>query len=334
MRSGEVEESGIALRLLLAAVLVVGACLVGGCGGSGGVIAEVGGRALSGSELDHWVSVAAVADGGAVGRAALRGQALDLLILSRWLAGEAREQGVSVSRAQVASELDVLRFDERDHSSYEGLPREPVLRRLLLSARVATPDRLWLMRITLLSTKVEQVRHARAMQAVSVGQVVRFYREHKREFVRPARREMEFLGSYSRHAVVRAKREIEGGKPFLKVASRVNVAGEAPGGLWNLVRGTDEAEVEDPVFAAKPHVLRGPFEHVLYFIFRVLKAVPAHQLTLAEVESTIRDRLARGVQTSRLTAAFEAKWVAKTTCQPNYTTPMCSQYRTTTALNK
>ncbi len=324
--------SASVVRLSVAAALVVVACAVGGCG-SGGVIAEVGGSALSRGELEHWMSVAAVADGGSSDKAALRGRALDVLLFSRWLVGEAREEGVGVSRAKAASELEVLRFDQRSGSSYEGLPRESVLRKLLLSKSVNAADSVWLMRLGLLSAKLESARHARAMQAVSRERVALFYREHKRRFLQPARREMEFLGSYSKAVVVRAKREIEGGKPFLAVARRVNVAGEAPEGLWNLIRGSDEYEVEDPVFAAKPHVLSGPYKYLLYFIFKVLKAFPAHQQKLAEVDSTIRDELARGASTSKLNAAFEAKWTARTTCHEGYVIPMCSQYKATTAHN-
>jgi hypothetical protein len=261
----------------------------------------------------------------------LRGRALDLAILSRWSTGEAREERLSVSEEEASQQLELLRFDERTGTSYEGLPHEPMLRRLLVSSRVATSDRLWLMRVALLEAKVERARHARAAQAVSREEVARFYREHKQRFLQPARREIEMLGSYSRAVVMKAKLEIEDGKPFLAVARRVSVDGEAPEGLENLVRGTDEAEVEDPVFAARPHVLSGPYKYILWFLFEVLKVVPAHQQTLAEAEGAIRRQLAPGVVASRLLPAFEAKWMARTSCRAGYVIARCRQYKTETA---
>jgi hypothetical protein len=277
--------------------------------------------------LHHWVSVASLAD--KVEPSTLKERILKLLIFSKWLTGEASRLGVSVSRAEAERELQTLRIDQAEGLTYQRFPNETELRTLLVASKVGPDDRRWLMTMSLLLPKVEQARLAEARRKVPRGEVEKYYRSHSREFFLPDQRDLEIIGSLQTSVIWQAKREIEAGKPFLEVAKRVSTDGEAPEGLWHLVRGQDEPPVEKVVFAAKPHVLVGPAKYSLEYIFEVLDSIPAHEEPIAQAETAIREKLAPSVNSLR--AGFEAQWIARTSCRAAYVVPRCAEYAARTA---
>jgi foldase protein PrsA len=321
----------VAIRgfLALAGLMVVAvAC---GCASSNPVVARVGADALSKAELDHWISVGVAVEGRSPG---LRDRMLGFLISTEWLLGEARELGLTVSKQDARKQLEVLMFDQRTGApryGLHGLPRERDARRLLLSPKVKRPDRLLLMQLGLLAMGIDQKRLAQAEREISHGQIASFYRTKSQLFHVLAQREIEILGNYKQHAVKGAKREIEAGVRFLTVAHRVSMVPEAPDGLQHVIRGQEEPEFDKTIFAATPHVLLGPVKEGYYYIFEVLKATPGHRLPLARVQATIRRRLASRRASTKLLAAYEAKWAARTSCAPGYVVPRCRQFRTSAA---
>jgi len=301
-----------------------------GCGASekssreraGPVIARIDGSPISQSELEHWAGL--TRQEGASNQVSTD-RALNVLIHTRWLLGEAHELGVSVPAREVKHEAEELVEDEAEKAPYQRMPHDPELRRFLLSPKLRQADRERLIEVTLLVPKIERARLQRGRQRdVKRSQIERFYAKHKRQFYLPNQRQVEIIGGLLAD-VVQAKREIEGGKPFLEVARRVSIDPEAPGGLWRLLLGHDEPEVEDPIFAARLHVLLGPKKYSEYYIFEVLEAVPAHQETLTEAEAAIRKKLAPGP--ARLAVRSEQEWIKRTTCRAGYVVARCREYR-------
>lgn len=311
-------------RVVVACVLLalsLGAA--GGCARSRVAVARVEGNAIYKAELDHWVSVDGLVTGSQGGTA--RREMLGLLISARWVAGEAARLHVGVSAAQVAKKLALLSYDRLENLPFDPLPREPLLRRLLESAKVRTADRLWLMRLNLLAAELERRRVLRAEGEVTGDQIVGAYRAHIRQFRVPQQSEIEIVMTRNAASTLKAKHEIQAGARFLAVARRVSSDPEAPHGLQLLVRGTDEPEFENLVFAARPGPLIGPVNTATFFydIFKVLKATPAHIRPLAQAEPTVRRQLATERARTDLSAAFERDWSAKTTCAPGYVTVQC-----------
>ena len=320
------------LRVTYGVVMLGAAGLVvmtaSGCGGSGDAVARVGGETLSVAKLNHWMSVDAAVQGKpAGGETPLKSRALGFLISSSWLMGEARELGLRVSEGEATKQLELLRFDQVEGRPYERLPHDPELRRFLLSQTVGRSDRLWLMRLSMLAAQVEERYLSRAAREVPREEVARYYRENRRRYFLPQWRDLEILTSYDKSLVVRAKREIEAGKPFLDAARRMPEPDvEAPAGLQHLIAGHEEREFEEVIFAARPHVLVGPAKLAFYYLFEVLGGRPAYQQTLAEAEGQIRRQLAPQQASIKLLAPFEAKWIAQTDCRPGYVVQKCRQY--------
>jgi parvulin-like peptidyl-prolyl isomerase len=312
-------------HILLLALAIVLALASAGCAGSGPVVAQVGDNAISQALLVHWQSVDAIAHRKPPGDPATSmRKALGFLISSRWLAGEAEELGIKVSDGQAQQQLEVLRYVQREHLPFQKLPKEPQLRSYLLSSEVSMPDRLWLMRLTMLAAQLEQRRYSHALTEITSAQIARYYAHHQRRFWEPERRNLEVLGNQKLGVVIKAKHEIEAGKSFLSLARRVSEDQEAPGGIEHpLARGEEEPEYDRVVFSAKPHVLVGPISQTFYFIFEVLKITPAHERPLARAQGTIRGLLAQQRASTVLAGASERKWSARTSCHPRYVVSGC-----------
>jgi hypothetical protein len=281
------------------------------------VVADVDGDKITRAELSHWSAV------GPSHAAVARARILSLLIRANWLLDEARKLAISVSASEVRHEVAELVADRAENFTYPALPRERLLREWLLAPGLRRKDQEWLMRLTLLTPRVEKARLGLARRNVPRALIERFYTEHRHLFFIPDQRQVEIIGG-SEADVLQAKHEIERGRPFLAAAQK-SLDPEAPGGLWRLVRGHDEPQVEGPVFAARAHVLVGPKHYSQYYIFEVLEAIPAHQQTLAAVEGKIRQTLAP--TTSQLARAFERTRVTRTTCHAGYAVRECAKHQ-------
>ncbi len=321
----------------LLAVVCLSACGGGGGGsGSGDVVARVGGNPITRTEFDHWLSIRAATSGHTtVSDPTVSGQApkqgvLGFLIFSRWLIGEAAELGVRVSDGEVQKQLELFKYDRLEGLRYEGFPEAAGLQKSLAGSGETRSDQLWLMKLNMLAARIEQKHFSEIQQQITHAQIARYYDENRRSFFLPEQRELEIMMTYKEAIVAKAKREVQSGKSFLSVARRVSVDPEAPRGLQHLVRGQEEPEFNEHVFAAKPHVLEGPVHQALdYYVFEVTKVTPAGWRKLARSEAAIRQRLAAGRQrrvSAELLEAFERKWIARTSCGPGYVVPRCRQY--------
>jgi hypothetical protein len=286
-------------------------------------VARVSGRAITEAELTHWARLAAPSDDAST--RAVRSQVLGFLIFSRWLLDEAGELHVSVLPSVVKQEATELVEDEAEKARYQHMPHDPELRQLLISPRLGERDRDLLIELTLLVPKIERARIGRARELIARGRIARFYALHRRWFYLPNQRQVEIIGGLLSE-VLQGKREIEDGKPFLEVAKRRSSDPEAPGGLWRLLLGHDEPQVEDQIFSAKLHALIGPKKYSEFYIFDVLEARPAHQETLAEAEDAIRKRFTPS--STQLQLQAERRWRARTSCRRGLPTTRCEDGRT------
>jgi hypothetical protein len=184
-------------------------------------------------------------------------------------------------------------------------------------------DRLWLMKLAILATKVQSRELADAESKITKAQIASYYAGHKSSFVVPERRDLQWVVTYHDSTTRKAMREIRSGKSFLSVAERLSLDPPTISGLE--LASSPEQQFARRIFAAKPHVLVGPFYQapVNHYVFEVTKVTPARQQTLTQSEASIRRQLAaRGVATA---AALEHKWASRTSCRPGYVAQRCTQ---------
>jgi hypothetical protein len=309
----------LALALLASGLVGLTIEVACGCSGSegGDALVTVGSISVSESQVRHWTRVLAAAEP-ASQEGVVRERVLGFLTHAAWLAETARTLRLGVSPAEAREKLELLRYEQVHGMKLDLLPADAVIRRLLIATSGRPSDGEWLMRLELLTLKVEKVRLKQAAAEVPRNEVKAYYAAHKSEFVEPAVRDLEIIGNTDEAKVRRAKREIEAGKPFLTVARYAGEDIEAPNALQHLIRGTEEPPFERHIFEAKLHVLSGPIKQELTYIFEVLEAKPDRQQTLAQAEAKIRMTLAPKRVASVLLPAFEAEWRAKTRCRTGF----------------
>jgi predicted small secreted protein len=314
-----------------AAVLLVSVVL-SACGtrGSEDVVAKVGGRAITKKQFEHWLSVegasGAPANGVSPGK-----RAMQSLISAEWTRAQASELGVHVGNAEAEQQLSLLDYAGSAGLGGRGLfAHEAELKKEFASKALTHADRLSLVELNLLASKIEQKSRLLAERQITHAQLARYYEQNRRRFDLPEEREFTILQTHGKPAVLRAKREIEAGKGFLSVAKRVSIDSEAPDGVQRLKRGEEEPYFVARIFAAKLHVLTGPFKVVLdYYIFKLIRITPRRPRTLTEAEPMIRRLLVDQESGRALTELADARtsaWKARTSCDVGYVVPLCGQH--------
>jgi hypothetical protein len=326
-RSGLV--TGAARRALApgAALLILGALSACGDGGSAEALARVGGSPITETSVDHWVSVIDGATSATSSKpqhlSSRRKSPLSFLIVARWIFGEAAHVGLRVTDDEAQARLEVPGYGRDETLAHKQLPFERLLPTLLLKAR-GHADRLWLMKLAVLTSRLEARFLSQVERQITPAQIASYYRAHAAHYVLPERRDVEWIVTYSDASLAKAVREIRAGKNFLSVATRVSA--DEP-----TIKGMErhpplEKELAKHVFEAKPHVLTGPFKQSANrYEFEVTRVIPARRRTLAQSEASIRRRLALGPASTAFAATLERKWAARTSCRAEDRVPGCGR---------
>jgi len=301
---------------------VMGFC---GCGGGAhdSIAVRVGPAVVTSATVEHWMSAMA---GGRVPsdpsrRQALRRQALDFLISSEWLLGEATADGIELPSREVERQ-----FEQKRRTSFPGGAAE--LHEFLMATGQNISDIMFEAKAELASAKIRQLL-ARGEPAITQAQVASYFDRHRQGFLIPERRELEIIALKSAADAQTLRREVATGKSFAGIAEHQSI--ELSPEAYNASRGKD-AVLARAIHFAPPHVLVGPvrFRGFDYYMFEVLRITPARQQTLAQVQSSIRRQLA-GEQQRRTLAAFirtwRRRWTARTDCHAGYVVPKCRQYK-------
>lgn len=329
--------SRVHLVSLSVAALLVAAGAAACAGGRAGerVVVRVGDAAISEGNLAHWMSVfapehlvpdppryracvareralAAVPDQARLERecrqqyTALKAQALDFLISSQWLLGEAQQRGLKVSSREAKQRAEQQPPPQLVNTS------SPADVSFAVSAELA-------------AAKLHQMLSA-SEQPIAPAALAAYYRAHRRQFLIPERRYFDIVNLHSQAAAIKVKGELEAGKSIASVGLHESI--ERP---TNTSYSPEEQAARRAIFAARPNVLTGPVmvqgDHSL---FEVKRIAPARLEPLARVRSSIAARLAAEQQQRTLTRFIEAwrhKWIAVTSCRPTYVVQKCSQYR-------
>jgi foldase protein PrsA len=268
----------------------------------------------------------------------LRQRALESLISSEWVIGEAAEEGLSVSEADVNREFE--------QSKKQSFPREAEFQQYLASTGRTTSDVKFNIKVNQLTERLFQTVQ-RKEGSLTQAKVAGYYTTNRRQFAVPERRDLEIVRISSDSAARRAKQEIRSGKSFASVIKR-RASGLARGTTYNqplnskeglvlgLVPGLyAEKPLNDAIFSAKPNVLSGPVKISLgYYVFEVKRIHPAYLETLAQAEPLIRRQLPEQLHRQTLdafTKAWREKWIVRTYCHAGYVVQKCRQYKVSRA---
>ena len=251
----------------------------------------------------------------------LRDQVLQLLISFEWIEGEADEQGIKVSDAEVKKSFD--------KQKKEAFPKAADFDKFLKDSGQTEDDILKRVRLDTLSNKIRE-KVTKGEDKVTDAQVEEYYNKNKQRFAQPERRDLRIVLTKTKAKAEQAKKALEDGDSFKEVAKKYSIdqASKAQGGkLPAVAKGQQEKALDDAIFKAKKGKTVGPVKTQFgYYVFEVTKITPASQQSLAEAKATIKQTLASQNQQKALdkfVKSFRKRWKEKTDCREGYRTQDC-----------
>jgi foldase protein PrsA len=346
--------------LMVLCAILVPAAIVVGCGGvPGNAVAEVDGTTVEKQDFDHWMTIAAKSSGAAVPKPPdyaacvaaarknlpkpgkgvpkttdaqlktqckqqyeqLRDQVLNLLISFEWIEGEAQAQGVKVTDAEARKT-----FDQQRKQSF---PKDADYQKFLKDSGQTEGDILKRVRLDALSNKIRD-KVIKGKDKVSEQQIKTYYDKNKATFGRPEQRDLRVVLTKARAKAAQARAELVGGAAWAAVAKKYSIddASKSQGGkLPAVAKGQQEKAFDSAIFNARKGAITGPVKTQFgWYVFEVEKVTPASQQTLDQAKTSIRQTLASQNQQKALDTFikdFRSRWKDKTECRDGFVTTDC-----------
>ena len=251
----------------------------------------------------------------------LRDQVLQLLTSFVWIEGEAEEQGIKVTDAEVKKS-----FDQQKKQSF---PKDADYKKFLKDYGQTEEDVMQRVRLDLLSNKIRD-KVIKGKDKVTDAQIEDFYNKNKERFAQPERRDLRIVLTKAEAKAKQAKAALDDGQSWATVAKQYSIdeASKSQGGkLPAQAEGTLEKALDEAVFKAKRGEVTGPVKTQFgHYVFEVEKVQKASQQTLEQAKETIRQTLQSQNQQKALdkfVTDFQKKWKERTECREGYVTQQC-----------
>jgi hypothetical protein len=180
------------------------------------------------------------------------------------------------------------------------------------------------------------IRRAIKARVAPVGhaQIERYYQQHRFEYLLTGERDLKIARTKSEATALKVKAEIEAGKSFASVVSRLPVQQpiDSNHGLVEELQPHfyGEPNLNEAIYVAKPGVLVGPVDTWFgYFVFEVTKVRFERVTPLSKLEASIRQHFLQPLEEQALSAYSKrwiATWTAQTNCSPGFVVPKCRQF--------
>jgi foldase protein PrsA len=251
----------------------------------------------------------------------LKQQVMQFLISSEWIQGEADEQKVKVSDADVEKQFATTKK--------QSFPKEADFQKFLKTSGMTLDDIKFRVRLDALSNALRK-KITEGKDKVTDQQITDYYNKNKARFAQPERRDLRIVLTKTAAKANEAKSALQGGQSFKAVAKQYSIdqASKNQGGvLLAVAKGQQEKALDAAVFAAPKGKLQGPVKTQFgYYVFTVTKITAASQQSQKDATATIKQLLASQNQQKALDAFvkdFRDKWKKKTNCGKDFVTQDC-----------
>lgn len=252
---------------------------------------------------------------------ALRDQVMPFLINAQWLQGEAADQDVKVTDAEITKS-----FNQQKRQQF---PKAADYQAFLKSSGMTEADLRYNVELTLLSNKL-RTKVTKGKDKATPAQISAFYAKNKKQFAKPQTRDANLVLTKTQAQADAAKKALEGGDSWATVAKKYSTDPQTKqngGKLPGITQGQQDPAFDKAVFAAKKGQVTGPIKTQFgYLVFEVSNSAPASQQTLAQATPQIRQQLStQGQQKALQTFVkdFEKKWKDRTDCRKGYVVDVC-----------
>lgn len=248
-------------------------------------------------------------------------QTMGTLIQNLWIEKEAKDQGVTVTDADVERQLAATKR--------QSFPTEKSYQRFLKQSGMTQADVLERVRVQALAAALtRKIQNSAA--PVTDAQVQSYYDRNRAQFALPERRDVELILTRTEAQANAAKSAVQGGTSWAAAARRysTDAASKATGGaLRGVSQGQQDRAFDQAAFRAKKGVIVGPVKGQFgYYVLRVTSISAATQTPLAQARAQIRALLQQQGQQTKLNTFirdFQDRWKGKTNCREGYVVPLC-----------
>jgi foldase protein PrsA len=255
----------------------------------------------------------------------LRDQVMQFLINAEWLQGEAGDQDIKVTDAEVTKS-----FNQQKKQQF---PKEKDFQNFLKQSGMTEEDLRLNVRLTLLSNKL-RTKVTKGKDKVTPAQITQYYNKNKARFAQPETRDVLIILTKTEAQAKAAKKALDSGTSFKAAAKKYSIdpaTKEQGGQLTGVAKGQQDPAFDKAVFTAKKGVVGGPVKTQFgWLVYQVEKITPAKQQTLAQATPQIRQQLTSTGQQAALQKFikdFEKKWKDKTDCREGYVVQVCKNYK-------
>jgi foldase protein PrsA len=252
---------------------------------------------------------------------ALVQQTMGTLIQNLWIEKEAKEEGVSVTDADVQRQLA--------QTKRQSFPTEKAYQRFLTQSGMTEADVLERVRIQALAAAITRKLQS-SVAPVTDAQIQSYYNRNRDQFALPERRDVQLILTRTQAQANAAKSAVQNGTSWAAAARQysTDAASKAAGGeLKGVQQGQQDRAFDQAAFSANKGVIVGPVKGQFgYYVLRVTSITAARQTPLAEARAQIRGVLQQqGQQTKMSTFVrdFQQRWKDKTNCREGYVVQLC-----------
>jgi foldase protein PrsA len=251
----------------------------------------------------------------------LRDQVLQFLIIAKWIAGEAKDQGVRVSAKE-----NEKAYNEAVKATF---PKQEDFDKYLKQSGMTVKDARFQIAYNTFYTKLREKAIDKATKVTDKA-ITAFYNKNKARFAQPETRDLRVVLTKTKAKADAARAALADGADWSKIAKRYSIdqASKAQGGsLLGVSKGTQEKDFDTAVFTAPKGKLTGPVKVQFgYYVFQVQKITPAKQQTLKESKPAIKQELetqSKKEADEKFSKELRTKWKDRTNCRGGYVIDQC-----------
>jgi foldase protein PrsA len=250
---------------------------------------------------------------------AIRDRVMQLLVNAEWIEGEAAEQGVTVSDAEVRKAFETQKA--------QNFPKEADYKNFLKQSGQTEEQLLAQVRTGELARKISE-KVVEGKDKVTDAEIAAYYEKNKARYSQPETRDAHVVLARTEKRAEQAKRALEDGDSWKSVANRYSVdeASKQQGGaLTGVAEGTQDKGLDSALFGARKGQIVGPVKTSFgYYVLEVDAINKASQQSLEDSKETIRQALIEEKRQKALTsfvADYEKRWRSKTECRDGFKVP-------------
>jgi foldase protein PrsA len=250
---------------------------------------------------------------------AIRDRVMQLLVNAEWIEGEAAEQNVTVSDAEVRKAFETQK--------QQNFPKDADYKNFLKQSGQTEEQLISQVRTGELARKISE-KVVKGKDKVTDAEISAYYEKNKARFAQPETRDAHVVLTRTKARAEQAKEAVESGDSWKSVANRYSVdesSKQQGGALTGVTQGTQDKGLDAALFSARRGQVVGPVKTSFgFYVLEVDKITKGSQQTLEQSKETIRQALVEEKRQKALTAFvadYEKEWRGKTECREGFKVP-------------